>query len=135
MLHHFVAERFFGRSSNRRGEIRERLFETCPWNCEGRSAVYCYECHEELLHNPVFTPLDMKRFAQLVRARGLSEETKSPARSKLAGRVTLLHEVIAAGLSALLDESERPRASAGVGRAAFLLRLASRNGVKAGDTQ
>lgn len=106
--HHFVAERFFGRSSNRRGETRERLFESCPWEAESKSAIYCYECHEELLHNPVFTPADMDRFARLVRARGLDEETKSVDRSRLAGRVKLFHEVIAVGLSALLAESPPP---------------------------
>ena len=103
--HHFVAERFFGRSSNRRGEVRERLFETCPWNSEGKSAVYCYECHEELLHNPVFTVADMQVFADLVRIRGLNDEMKSAERMKIAGRVKLFHEVIAAGLSAIAAQS------------------------------
>jgi len=96
-----VAERFFGRSTNRRGENRERLFEQCPWGSEGRSAVYCYECHEELLHNPVFTPADMELFAMLVRSRGLNEDIKTRDRSKLAGRVKLFHEAIAAGLALL----------------------------------
>ena len=72
--HHFVAERFFGRSANRRGSTRERLFEACPWDLERKSAVYCYECHEELLHNPVFTAEDMRLFADLVRRRKLNEE-------------------------------------------------------------
>jgi hypothetical protein len=106
--HHFVAERFFGRSSNRRGEQRERLFETCPWGIEGQRSVYCYECHEELLHNPVFTPADIQRFAGLVRRRGLSEDEKPASRVKLAGRVELFHEVIQAGLQAL-HETSNPR--------------------------
>jgi hypothetical protein len=70
--------------------------------------VYCYECHEELLHNPVFTAKDMGQFAELVRLRGLAEDAKSGDRSKLAGRVRLFHELIEAGLSALLAESTKP---------------------------
>jgi hypothetical protein len=52
--HHYVAERFFGRSKNRRGQIREAIFPECPWDYEKRTVVLCYECHEELIHNPVF---------------------------------------------------------------------------------
>ena len=70
--------------------------------------MYCYECHEELLHNPVFTAKDMGQFAELVRLRGLAEDAKSRDRSKLAGRVRLFHELIEAGLSALLAESTKP---------------------------
>src|SRR5947199_4947382 len=29
--HHLVAERFFGRSANRKGEQRESVFTNCPW--------------------------------------------------------------------------------------------------------
>lgn len=48
--HHFVAERFFGRSANRRGTQRSPIFKKCPWGVEKQSAVFCYECHEELIH-------------------------------------------------------------------------------------
>jgi len=96
-----VAERFYGRSATRRGEQRERIFEQCPWAIEGQSAIYCYECHEELLHNPVFTPDDMERFARIVASRGLDELDKPLTREKLAGRIRLFHEVIEAGLRAL----------------------------------
>lgn len=99
--HHFVAERFFGRSSNRGGTKRDGVFATCPWDAEGESGVFCYECHEELLHNPVFLPGDIRTLAQLVKARGFSESEKSSDRSRLAGRILLLHEVIAAGLDAI----------------------------------
>ena len=99
--HHFVAERLFGRSSNRKGTTTDGIFEICPWNVEGKSEVFCYECHEELLHNPVLLPEDIAAFSELVRARGFSEVEKSNDRSPLAGRVKLLHEVIAAGLAAL----------------------------------
>jgi hypothetical protein len=106
--HHFVAKRFFGRSSNRRGTKTEGMFITCPWGHEGESGVFCYECHEELLHNPVLLPEDVVRLAELVRLRGLSEKVKSEDRSKIAGRVALFHDVIARGLKTLLqEETER----------------------------
>src|SRR5580765_5408156 len=56
--HHFVAERFFGRSANRRSTQTDSIFAKCPWGIEGLSDVFCYECHEELLHNPVLLPDD-----------------------------------------------------------------------------
>ena len=96
------AERFFGRSSNRRGTKREGMFATCPWGQEGKGAVYCYECHEELLHNPVLLPEDIRAFSALVRIRKLDEEQKPEHREKIAGRVSLLHEVIASGLDVML---------------------------------
>ena len=104
--HHFVAERFFGRSAHRRGIKLPGMFDSCPWGYEGRSTVFCYECHEELLHNPVLLPEDISRLADLVRLRGLSEDSKPADRSKIARRVALLHEVIARGLTALLDEAQ-----------------------------
>jgi hypothetical protein len=106
--HHYVAERFFGRSANRRGTVRERLFGQCPWDLEGKKEIYCYECHEELLHNPVLLPTDIKLFADLVKQRGLNETKKDEKRDKLAGRIVLFHEIIAAGLSALLQGTQKP---------------------------
>lgn len=66
--------------------------------------MYCYECHELLLHNPVFLPEDIRAFAALVRSRGLDEDEKPRGHEKLGGRVQLLHEVIAAGLQALRSD-------------------------------
>jgi len=103
--HHFVAERFFGRSTNRRGNQRTPIFEACPWGVEGEKAFFCYECHEELIHNPVFLSDDVIRFAELVERRGLAEPIKTENRDKLAGRIELLHEVIARGIGALQGES------------------------------
>ena len=102
--HHFVAERFFGRSSNRKGTKTDGIFEACPWGVEGRSEVFCYECHEELLHNPVILPEDIVHFAELVKQRGFSEEIKSQDRSPLAGRVKLLQEVISRGIATLRND-------------------------------
>lgn len=102
--HHYVAERFFGRSANPKGNQRIPVFETCPWGVESEKAVFCYECHEELLHNPVLLPDDIDRFSKLVEARGLVESAKSDSRAKHGGRIELLHEVIARGIEALQAE-------------------------------
>jgi hypothetical protein len=96
-----VAERFFGRSNNRRGTQRARAFEECPWGFEGQTAVFCYDCHEELLHNPIFLPVDISRFADLVKERRLDEDRKTESRDKIAGRIKLLHEIIQRGLKEL----------------------------------
>jgi hypothetical protein len=99
--HHYVPERLFGLVANRRGANSEGMFGDSPWGREDQATVYCGECHEELIHNPVLLPADVRAFAELVRNRGLSEEDKPEKRDKIAGRVMLLHEVIAAGLFAL----------------------------------
>lgn len=104
--HHFVPERFFGRSKNRRGSKRKGIFKTCPWGHEGETGVYCFECHEELLHNPVLLPEDIAAFAKLVRNRGLAEDRKPIARGKISGRVRLLHEIIVAGLKSVSEHHQ-----------------------------
>jgi len=101
--HHFVAERFFGRSTNRRGTKREGGFSSCPFGYEGKMAVYCYECPEELLHNPILLPKDVKNFSKLVRKRGYDEVEKPEHRVQIAGRIKLLHEIIEAGLKQLIS--------------------------------
>lgn len=105
--HHYVPERFFGRSKNRRGEVRDRLFHNSPWDLEGEVGVFCHDCHEELLHNPVLLPSDIEQFAELVRLRGLRESAKSESRKQLAGRVKLFHEAIATGIRHLLLQETR----------------------------
>jgi hypothetical protein len=107
--HHYIAERFFGRSTNRKHENRDRLFESCPWNLEGQSGLFCYECHEVLLHNPVFTKADIERFAALVQRCGLNEDEKTASRERLAGRIQLLHKIIAAGLKSLAESAQSHR--------------------------
>ncbi len=102
--HHFIAERFFGRSRNRRGTITERVFTECPWGKEKDAGVFCYECHEVLLHNPVLLPDDVKRFSALVRKRGLSEDEKPDDYARIAGRIMLFHDVIARGLASFEQE-------------------------------
>jgi len=105
--HHCLPERFFGRSKNRRGTQRQKIFESCPWAHEGETATFCYDCHEELLHNPVLLPEDIKRFANTVRSRGLAEDRKTESREKIAGRIKLFHEVIRRGLEEIDKENGR----------------------------
>jgi hypothetical protein len=102
--HHFVAERFFGRSNNRRRTETYGLFTECPWGIEGKSAVFCYECHEELIHNPVLLPADVQQLSELVRLRGLSEEQKPLDRSIIASRICLFQEAISTGIRHLLEK-------------------------------
>jgi len=104
-LHHFVAERFFGRSANRPGELRDAypLSEAYQQH-EGRTGVFCYECHEELLHNPIILPDDLSLLHQLFVTRGLTEIQKSEDRTKAAGRVSLLHEIIRRGLESINNQ-------------------------------
>lgn len=66
-------------------------------------AVYCYECPEELLHNPILLPEDVKNFSKLVRKRGYDEVEKPEHRVQIAGRIKLLHEIIEAGLKQLIS--------------------------------
>lgn len=99
--HHFVAERFFGRSNNRPGTQRDRVFTDCPWGVEGQTAIFCYDYHEELLHNPVFLPVDIALLADLVKKRHLDEDIKTGSKDKIAPRIKLLHEIIQQGLKAL----------------------------------
>jgi len=96
-----VAERFFGRSNNRRGTQRDRVFEECPWGIEGQTAVFCYDCHEELLHNPIFLTTDIACLADLVKERHLDEDRKTKSKDKIAGRIKLLHKIIQRGLEEL----------------------------------
>src|SRR5271165_6323198 len=67
--HHYVAERFFGRSKNRRGVETEGIFTalSSPWGDERQSDIFCYECHELLLHNPVHLREDIDRFTEWFR--------------------------------------------------------------------
>ena len=67
--------------------------------------MFCYECHEILLHNPVFTRENILDFAGLVKQKQLDEAQKTRSNEKLGGRVQLLHEVIELGLRALKDKS------------------------------
>lgn len=101
--HHYVADRLYGKKANGKVTKHTPVFAAGDWP-EGDAfptGTFCYECHEELLHNPVLLRDDVAEFAELVRARGLDEEQKPEGREKLAGRVRLLHECIRVGIAAL----------------------------------
>ncbi|MCF8070330.1 MAG: hypothetical protein K9L30_17245 [Desulfobacterales bacterium] len=53
----------------------------------------------------VIMPEDLEVFSNLVKSRCLDEEVKSEDRSKLGGRVKLLHEIISQGLKAVESKS------------------------------
>ena len=83
---------------------------------ERKSDVFCYECHELLLHNPVLLPEDIVRFAELVRMCDLAETMKPADHSTVAGRVCLFHEVIARGLELRhKEETERGKSRGEMG--------------------
>jgi hypothetical protein len=67
--------------------------------------LLCYECHEELVHNPVLLPDDLAKLRTLIELRGLGEDAKGEKRDAIAGRVRLFHEVIARGLDELLRDA------------------------------
>lgn len=102
--HHLVAERFFGRSANRPHTTREKILKECPWGSESVELLFCYECHEGLLHNPVFLRRDVENFAHLVCREKLNEDEKPAHRELIAGRIKLLHRVIEGGLDALRNQ-------------------------------
>lgn len=107
--HHYIPERFFGRSNNRRGTQREKIFATCPWDAEKAKTVLCYDCHEELIHNPVLLPDDIESLSKLVKLRGLSEDKKTDSRESIAGRIKLFHEIIRAGLDQMLKSKNEAK--------------------------
>jgi len=100
--HHFVAERFYGRSKTRKGVVRVRIFARDPWGAEGKTAILCYECHEELLHNPVLLPEDLEALRRLVHRSGFSETRKPRNRARIAGRIKVLHAALHVGLQELV---------------------------------
>jgi len=100
--HHFVAERFFGRTKNKRSNKPSPIFSNNEYKkFEGMKGLFCYECHEELIHNPVLLPAQIEQLAKIVKSRGLDEDAKTDSREKIGRRIQLLHEVIKNGLDVL----------------------------------
>jgi hypothetical protein len=122
--HHYVPERFFGRSKNRKGTHRKKIFKKCPWGHESEHGTFCYDCHEELLHNPILLPEDISRLANIIRERGLEEHKKTASRNKIAGRIILFHEIIQRGLEIVVKESRQKVAPQGEGRGQPLIKRA-----------
>ncbi len=90
--HHYIASRF------------NKLVQYFPWKAERKSEVFCYECHEELLHNPILLPKDIELFSKIVKKRKFDEGKKVENIDKHAKRIVLFHEVIAKGLQMLAVE-------------------------------
>src|SRR3546814_14908987 len=67
--HHFVAERFFGRSSTRRGTVTDGVFSFFPWGHGGQIAVFCYECTEDHLQNTDLLQDELEAFQTLLKDR------------------------------------------------------------------
>ena len=108
--HHNIAVRFFY-IEDRAGNPKTPIFRIDPWNMEGHTTEFCYDCHEELLHNPVFLPDDIIGFSELVRLRKLDESEKTQSREELAGRIKLLHEALETGIKILLSKEKHQSSS------------------------
>lgn len=102
--HHYVAERFYGRTKNKRTyqEVSPIFGEKDFSEYEGQSGIFCYECHEELLHNPILLPADVEKLAKLVHERKCNEIKKGGSREKIAERIKLFHEIISLGLDEMM---------------------------------
>jgi hypothetical protein len=104
--HHYVADRFYGHSKNNPAKHRTAIFTYDRWKVEGKTEIFCYDCHEELLHNPVLLPEDVSGFTKLVKSHRLNEKKKTKSKEKLAGRIELLHKALALGINKLLEDDK-----------------------------
>ena len=105
--HHYVAERYFGRSGNRPGTEVERIFQKDPWGMEGKTGIFCYDCGEVLLHNPVLLPEDISKLSELYRLKNVNEDDKADNMLKYRERITLFHEIMQKGLDMVLTEAKK----------------------------
>jgi hypothetical protein len=92
--HHYVAERFYGRTKNKRKYKKvKRIFNKNDFpDYQRKTGTFCYECHEELLHNPILLPADIEKLSLLVHRRKCNEDKKRVSREKIAERIKLFHE-------------------------------------------
>ena len=105
--HHYVAERYFGRSGNRPGTEVERIFQKDPWGMEGKTGIFCYDCGEVLLHNPVLLPEDISKLSELYRLKNVNEGDKADNMLKYRERIKLFHEIMQKGLDMVLTEAKK----------------------------
>lgn len=68
--------------------------------------MFCYDCHEELLHNPVLLPKDIEKLALLVKLKKYSEKGKTNSKNELAGRIKLLQEIIQKGIDKIISDEK-----------------------------
>ena len=104
--HHYVAERFFGRSKNRSTNKRTNFMEGEFKDHERKIGFFCYECHEVLLHNPVLLPEDIGLLKKIYKIKGLQEDVKTESYEKLKKKIIVLKEVISLGLKKYLEDLE-----------------------------
>jgi len=68
--HHLFPRRF-----EKRGISQEKLAKKLDVETRDLGFVHlCYECHEELLHNPVFTTKMIKELSHLMRGKSLEDK-------------------------------------------------------------
>jgi len=68
--HHLVPNRFNKYRISQRSLAKKLNVETGDFI----SILLCYECHEELLHNPVFTTKMIKELSHLMRGKSLEDK-------------------------------------------------------------
>lgn len=68
--HHLFPARFKKYRISQRSLAKKLNVETQAFH----SVYLCYECHEELLHNPVFTTKMIKELSHLMRCKSLKDK-------------------------------------------------------------
>jgi len=103
--HHCVPKRFLS-DKNTKGEKRGPVLTDRHWAEKGSQTVtLCYDCHEELLHNPILLEEDVKHLRQIMDNKGCTETHKTEGDYKcIANRVRIFHEIIKAGIEHTLKE-------------------------------
>ena len=104
--HHYIAERYFGRTKNNPGIQKNGVFDKDPWGIEGKTGIFCYDCGEVLLHNPVLLPKDISKLSEIYRLNGVNEDEKESNMKKYRERIRLFHYTIQKGLDSLLKETK-----------------------------
>ena len=95
--HHNIAKRFYGQQNGRKPIFKKKDRTGNGWNV----TRCCFECHEELLHNPILTSKNIKTLSTLVKKTGSGERRKPEDKKRIANRILLFHAVIDTGLEAL----------------------------------
>ena len=90
--HHLIAKRFYNKK-------RKKIFETID---KPSVVELCYDCHEELLHNPVLSANDIEKFSMLIKQKECNETIKDDSKNKIRERIDLFAEIIAEGIKTLL---------------------------------
>ena len=74
--HHLFPARFKKYHISQRSLAKKLNLESQDFD----SVHLCYECHEELLHNPVFTTKMIKELSHLMRGKGLEDKATTLSR-------------------------------------------------------